>query len=138
MSSSTVAEKSGKSLASPEANLGSVPPPPHDAIVADGRREQEQFLNREAAEVYLLLDFLSGRIDKSLRPSQQEQLQALLQDPRNRSDRSQDGGSVAGNDDPCFGITAVLTSYALQVVRRGRTADRLNAFRLHGLGEINP
>ena len=39
-----------------------------------------KFLNREAAEVYLLLDFLSGRADRSLRPTSQEQAGSLLQD----------------------------------------------------------
>jgi hypothetical protein len=42
------------------------------------RRERMAFLNRETAEVYLLLDFLSGRADRSLRPTQEERARALL------------------------------------------------------------
>ena len=38
-----------------------------------------RFLNREAAEVYLLLDFLSGRSGRSLRPTADEQARSLLQ-----------------------------------------------------------
>jgi hypothetical protein len=45
----------------------------------DRSATQVRFLNREAAEVYLLLDFLSGRADRSLRPSPHEQASALLQ-----------------------------------------------------------
>src|SRR5262245_18154951 len=41
------------------------------------------FLNREAAEVYLLLDFLSGRSDRSLRPTQEEQARSLLEKRNN-------------------------------------------------------
>jgi hypothetical protein len=46
----------------------------------DDTRERSRlaFLNREAAEVYLLLDFLSGRTDRSLRPTQEEQARSLL------------------------------------------------------------
>jgi hypothetical protein len=40
--------------------------------------ERVAFLNREAAEVYLLLDFLSGRADRSLRPTQEELARTLL------------------------------------------------------------
>ncbi len=52
--------------------------PPDD----DRKRKMTRvkFLNREAAEVYLLLDFLSGRADRSLRPSSDEQGRSLLQD----------------------------------------------------------
>jgi len=48
----------------------------------DRKRKQTRvkFLNREAAEVYLLLDFLSGRADRSLRPTSEEQAGSLLQD----------------------------------------------------------
>jgi hypothetical protein len=53
-------------------------PSSHD----DRKRKQTRvkFLNREAAEVYLLLDFLSGRADRSLRPTSEEQAGSLLQD----------------------------------------------------------
>jgi hypothetical protein len=51
---------------------------------AVARKERTAFLNREAAEVYLLLDFLSGRADRSLRPTQGEQARSLL-DQRNNS-----------------------------------------------------
>lgn len=44
------------------------------------RQTRIKFLNREAAEVYLLLDFLSGRADRSLRPTSEEQAGSLLQD----------------------------------------------------------
>jgi hypothetical protein len=44
------------------------------------RHTRISFLNREAAEVYLLLDFLSGRSDRSLRPTSEEQAGSLLQD----------------------------------------------------------
>ena len=44
--------------------------------------ERLAFLQREAAEVYLLLDFLSGRTDRSLRPTQEELARSLL-DRRN-------------------------------------------------------
>ena len=49
---------------------------------AVARQERTAFLNREAAEVYLLLDFLSGHADRSLRPTQEEQARSLL-DQRN-------------------------------------------------------
>lgn len=42
------------------------------------RSERLSFLNREATEVYLLLDFLSGRADRSLRPTQEELAQSQL------------------------------------------------------------
>jgi len=42
------------------------------------RKERMAFLNRETAEVYLLLDFLSGRADRSLRPTQEERARTLL------------------------------------------------------------
>ena len=35
------------------------------------RNDRMAFLDREAAEVYLLLDFLSGQADRSLRPTQE-------------------------------------------------------------------
>src|SRR5271165_4485957 len=41
-------------------------------------------LEREAAKVYLLLDYLSGRSDRSLRPTEEELARSLL-DRRNRS-----------------------------------------------------
>src|SRR2546423_1795054 len=41
------------------------------------RNERLAFLNREAAEVYLLLDFLSRRADRSLRPTADEQARSL-------------------------------------------------------------
>jgi|HubBroStandDraft_1064217.scaffolds.fasta_scaffold55782_2 hypothetical protein len=54
---------------------------PGDQRPGDQRRAaREKLLNREAAEVYLLLDFLSGRADRSLRPTCEEQGQSLLQD----------------------------------------------------------
>jgi hypothetical protein len=45
------------------------------------------FLNREAVEVYLLLDFLSGRTDRSLRPTQGELAHTVL-DQHSRSNPS--------------------------------------------------
>lgn len=42
------------------------------------RTDRLQFLNREAAEVYLLLDFLSGRSDRSIAASPDELGRALL------------------------------------------------------------
>jgi hypothetical protein len=57
---------------------------------SEGKRtdEQEAFIGREAAEVYLLLDFLSGRADRSLRPTQEEQARAFLEGhrPADRND----------------------------------------------------
>ena len=49
--------------------------------------ERLAFLQREAAEVYLLLDFLSGRTDRSLRPTQEELARSLL-DRRNNPKNS--------------------------------------------------
>ena len=43
-------------------------------------------LKREAAKVYLLLDYLSGRADRSLRPTEEELARSLL-DRRNRAER---------------------------------------------------
>jgi len=45
------------------------------------------FLNREAVEVYLLLDFLSGRTDRSLRPTQGELAHTVL-DQQHRSNQT--------------------------------------------------
>ena len=52
------------------------------------KAERARFLDREAAKVYLLLDFLSGRAEQSLRPTQEEQARILI-DRQNRdvSDR---------------------------------------------------
>ena len=47
------------------------------------RKERLAFLNRETAEVYLLLDFLSGRADRSLRPTQEERARTLLDQQNN-------------------------------------------------------
>ena len=56
--------------------------------IADARPdERSAFLRREAAEVYLLLDFLSGRTDRSLRPTQEEMARSLL-DRRNNPTHS--------------------------------------------------
>ena len=52
------------------------------ALVIAPLDERSAFLRREAAEVYLLLDFLSGRTDRSLRPTQEEMARSLL-DRRN-------------------------------------------------------
>ena len=54
----------------------------------DATDERLVFLRREAAEVYLLLDFLSGRADRSLRPTPEEQARSLLdnQNPRQLPD----------------------------------------------------
>ena len=52
------------------------------ALVIAPFDERSAFLRREAAEVYLLLDFLSGRTDRSLRPTQEEMARSLL-DRRN-------------------------------------------------------
>jgi hypothetical protein len=52
--------------------------PPDDVQMRKTTRIK--FLNREAAEVYLLLDFLSGRADRSVRPTSDEQGRALLQE----------------------------------------------------------
>jgi hypothetical protein len=49
-------------------------------------RERTAFLNREAAEVYVLLDFLSGRADRSLRPTQGGQARSLLDQRNNAGD----------------------------------------------------
>src|SRR5215471_21514442 len=56
-----------------------------DADTRARKSERTAFLNREAAEVYLLLDFLSGRADRSLRPTQQEVARSLM-DQRTRPD----------------------------------------------------
>jgi hypothetical protein len=53
----------------------------------EGQVFKEDFLNREEAEVYLLLDFLSGRADRSLRPSSDEQARSLLQEKLNTAGR---------------------------------------------------
>ena len=47
--------------------------------MANAEAIRVRFLNREAAEVYLLLDFLSGRSDRSLRPTADEQARSLMQ-----------------------------------------------------------
>lgn len=47
--------------------------------MANAETTRVRFLNREAAEVYLLLDFLPGRSDRSLRPTADEQARSLLQ-----------------------------------------------------------
>src|SRR5271155_5215875 len=63
----------------------------------DDRKRKEtketrtRFLNREAAEVYLLLDFLSGRADRSLRPTSDEQARSLLQDQLHASTKAVNG-----------------------------------------------
>jgi hypothetical protein len=69
-----------------------------DTIPFDGsslafRGERTAFLNREAAEVYLLLDFLSGRADRSMRPTEEERLRCLV----DRHDRN--GGAGADADE---------------------------------------
>jgi hypothetical protein len=51
---------------------------PFDAGNLSYRGERTAFLNREAAEVYLLLDFLSGRADRTLRPTEEERLRCLV------------------------------------------------------------
>lgn len=57
------------------------------ALVIAPLDERSAFLRREAAEVYLLLDFLSGRTDRSLRPTQEEMARSLL-DRRNNPTHS--------------------------------------------------
>ena len=57
------------------------------AIAVAPPDERSAFLRREAAEVYLLLDFLSGRTDRSLRPTQEEMARSLL-DRRNNPTHS--------------------------------------------------
>jgi hypothetical protein len=52
-------------------------------------RDHVAFLNREAVEVYLLLDFLSGRTDRSLRPTQGELAHTVL-DQHSRTNPSPD------------------------------------------------
>jgi hypothetical protein len=58
------------------------PPGGSDDLLA--RSERTRFLDREAAKVYLLLDFLSGRAEQSLRPTQEEQARTLI-DKQNRA-----------------------------------------------------
>ncbi|MSP01137.1 MAG: hypothetical protein EXR07_08835 [Acetobacteraceae bacterium] len=58
------------------------------------------FLNREAAEVYLLLDFLSGRADRSLRPTSNEQANSLLQEQLHLAARAANSGLGAGEKAP--------------------------------------
>ena len=62
---------------------------PKTELEADRQHRQERvaFLNREVTEVYLLLDYLSGRADRSLRPTQEEQARAFL-DQRGVADSS--------------------------------------------------
>lgn len=59
------------------------------------KTERLGFLNREAAEVYLLLDFLSGRADRSLRPTQEERARSVL-DQQQRSTRPADAKVPVG------------------------------------------
>jgi hypothetical protein len=66
------------------------PPGASDELLA--KTERARFLDREAAKVYLLLDFLSGRAEQSLRPTQEEQARILI-DRQNRTG-STDGDGV--------------------------------------------
>jgi hypothetical protein len=65
-------------------------PPPADADPGFDKQKETRtrFLNREAAEVYLLLDFLSGRADRSLRATSDEQARSLLQDQLHASTKA--------------------------------------------------
>src|SRR4051794_11500560 len=54
------------------------------------KNERLAFLNREAAEVYLLLDFLSGRADRSLRPTPDEQARSLRDQQHRTTESSTD------------------------------------------------
>jgi hypothetical protein len=70
--------------------MGDVQSP--EGSIPEGQRE---FLDREVAEVYLLLDFLSGRADRSLRPTEEEHARALLERDRRSGepDRQDDADS---------------------------------------------
>jgi hypothetical protein len=68
-------------------------PPPEDSQKA----ARIGFLNREAADVYLLLDFLSGRADRSLRPTYEEQGRSLLLDRLHSPDEKSPGGPPPGD-----------------------------------------
>jgi len=72
--------------------------PPAAGASHDGNSERAAFLRREAAEVYLLLDFLSGRADRSLRPTQEEQARALLdQHSRTNSACDEERANIEGD-----------------------------------------
>jgi hypothetical protein len=67
------------------------------------RNDRMAFLDREAAEVYLLLDFLSGQADRSLRPTQEERVRSLL-DRQDRPDAAK-----ADQDAECAEIESDLS-----------------------------
>ena len=87
---------------------------------AVARKERTAFLNREAAEVYLLLDFLSGHADRSLRPTQAEQAHSLL-DQRNNP-----GGSTTDSDEVRAEIEKDLSDPTRLVQRTMRIGYPLN------------
>src|SRR6185436_16514682 len=81
-------------------------------------------LRREAAKVYLLLDYLSGRADRSLRPTEEELARSLL-DRRNRVERPDAGTqgqpqTIAQDDDPRAGIERDLYDPTRLVLRTMR------------------
>src|SRR5271166_990224 len=81
------------------------------------RSERLRFLNREAAKVYLLLDFLSGRAGKSLRPTQEEQAHALI-------DRQSRPNPLGDDDDKqCAAIEADLYDPTRLVLRAMRISN---------------
>ena len=80
------------------------------------RKERMAFLNRETAEVYLLLDFLSGRADRSLRPTQEERARTLLdqQNHPNTNNTNEDQWRAAIEDDLSEPTRLVLRTMRIQ------------------------
>jgi hypothetical protein len=78
------------------------------------RNGRMAFLDREAAEVYLLLDFLSGQADRSLRPTQEERVRSIL-DLQDRPDAGK-----ADQDTECAEIEQDLCDPTRLVLRTMR------------------
>lgn len=87
------------------------------------RKERMAFLNRETAEVYLLLDFLSGRADRSLRPTQEERARTLLdqQNHPNTNNTNEDQWRAAIEDDLSEPTRLVLRTMRIQYHWNRRT-----------------
>lgn len=93
------------------------------------RGERTAFLNREAAEVYLLLDFLSGRADRTLRPTEEERLRCLVDrhDRRGLVETDHDQQSAEIETDLCDPTRLVLRTmrikYPIETSDRSFQAD---------------
>ena len=99
------------------------------------------FLDREAAEVYLLLDFLSGQADRSLRPTQEERVRSILdrQDRPDADKADQDAECTEIEKDLCDPTRLVLRTMRIKYPDRigGQTFPADAAFLVRARDVLN-